>query len=289
MKSSIPPPPTALLCLCVPAVKAYPVNVQFRGSGAQRFVHLAMFFPMPFVHSARLYLTVESDRGSAATVSCSVGVAPLPVQLHSTAMYFHATYKDTPKPTAGKDVLMLDTRGIEGSDDWSGHIIGTVITFSHRGNLHTLEGDPRFFLDNSSTPQVQGTGTEEWGGGGDYWQGGELSSLPLVGHPTGVGGGQPVDTEYRFLLSDLLPFGNRAVAGIEHGGTDESTEHYESVVLWYGIPVETLVLTDHLSMESPAGSLDGTTPGRTCDPGHNYTASSPTCYTITSRYELVSS
>ena len=85
---------------------------------------------------------------------------------------------------------MLDTKGVEGSDDWSGHLVGTVVTFSHRGELHTLEGDPRFFLDDSKTPQVQGTGTEEWGGGGDYWQGGEISSLPLVGHPTGVGGGQ---------------------------------------------------------------------------------------------------
>ena len=52
--------------------------------------------------------------------------------------------------------------------------------------------------------------------------GGEISSLPLVGHPTGVGGGQPIDTEYRFLLADLLPFGTRAQVGIEHGGTDES-------------------------------------------------------------------
>jgi hypothetical protein len=29
----------------------------------------------------------------------------------------------------------------------------------------------------------QGTGTEEWGLGGDYWQGGEASSLALGGHP----------------------------------------------------------------------------------------------------------
>lgn len=63
-------------------------------------------------------------------------------------------------------------------------------------------------------------GTEEWGGGGDYWQGGEISTLPFVGHPNGVGGGQTVDTEYRYLLSDILPFGSRAVVGIEHGGSE---------------------------------------------------------------------
>lgn len=38
---------------------------------------------------------------------------------------------------------------------------------------------------------------------------------------------------YRFLISDLMPFGRRAVIGIEHGGTDESVEHYETAALWY--------------------------------------------------------
>ena len=199
-------------------VQAYPVSVRFRGVGSARQVQLAAFFPMPFVKTARLVLSVDAASASpGAEVSSSAGMQALAPNLHSTAMCkrrptqphlsplslqsrrlspavtrtdFHATYTDTPSPTAGVDVAMLDTKGIEGSDDWSGHLVGTVVTFSHRGELHTLEGDPRFFLDDSKTPQVQGTGTEEWGGGGDYWQGGEISSLPLVGHPTGVGGGQ---------------------------------------------------------------------------------------------------
>jgi len=33
----------------------------------------------------------------------------------------------------------------------------------------TRSKDPRFFFDDSQTPQAYGTGTEEWGGGGDYW------------------------------------------------------------------------------------------------------------------------
>ena len=35
------------------------------------------------------------------------------------------------------------------------------------------------------TPQAQGTGTEEWGGGGDYW-GGRNMTLPFAGHPVGA-------------------------------------------------------------------------------------------------------
>jgi len=33
---------------------------------------------------------------------------------------------------------------------------------------HTLEGDPRFFLDDSLTPASQASPHEEWGRRGDY-------------------------------------------------------------------------------------------------------------------------
>ena len=62
---------------------------------------------------------------------------------------------------------------------------GTSLIFSDRAVLGTLEGDPRFFFDDSQTPQAQGTGTEEWGGGGDYW-GGRNMTLPFAGHPVGA-------------------------------------------------------------------------------------------------------
>src|SRR5262249_12183417 len=99
--------------------------------------------------------------------------------------YFHATYADHPRPELGKDLVLLDTRKVEGSEEWSGHLAGTSFIFSHRANLSTLEGDPRFFFDDSLTPQAQGTGTEEWGGGGDYW-GGRNMTLPFAGHPVGA-------------------------------------------------------------------------------------------------------
>ena len=76
-----------------------------------------------------------------------------------------------PRPTPGEDLVLLDTRDAEGGGDWSGSFVGTSFIFSHDANLGTLEGDPRFFFDDSLTPQAQGTGTEEWGGGGDYWGG----------------------------------------------------------------------------------------------------------------------
>ena len=52
-------------------------------------------------------------------------------------------------------------------------------------------------------------------------------------------------------------------------------EHYESVTMWYGVPAQTLVLTDYFSFSSGSGPAQ-----------HNYQATSPTRYNITSRFEL---
>jgi hypothetical protein len=67
---------------------------------------------------------------------------------------------------------------------------------------------------------VQGTGTEEWGGGGDYW-GGQNMTLAFVGHPTGARKASEakndddlIESAYRFLLSDLMPFGKNSPQNI---------------------------------------------------------------------------
>src|SRR5439155_10231497 len=168
--------------------------------------------------------------------------------------YFHATYRDHPKPELGKDLVLLDTRQTESGGDWSGQLVGTSLIFSHRANLTTLEGDPRFFFDDSQTPQAYGTGTEEWAGGGDYW-GGRNMTLPFAGHPVGAadarsakGEEDKVESAYRFLLADLMPFGRNARICLEHGETNESTEHYQTVTYLYGNPTPSLVKTDELQI-----------------------------------------
>jgi hypothetical protein len=72
-----------------------------------------------------------------------------------------------------------------------------------------------------------------------------------------------------------MPFGKNAVIHLEHGGTDESTEHYETVAYWYGLPSPSLVETDELQIGDAAAER-----------AHNYSspqASLP--YNISSRYE----
>jgi hypothetical protein len=200
--------------------------------------------------------------------------------------YLHATYRDHPgnpaaSPKWGQDLVLLDTREVEGGGDWSGSFVGTSMIFSHAAVLNGLEGDPRFFFDDSQTPQAQGTGTEEWGGGGDYW-GGETMSLPFAGHPVGAPSPQraqnaldQIESAYRYLLADLMPFGKNAVIRFEHGGLNESTQHYETLAYWYGLPAASLIKTDELDIGDAMS-----------EQSHDYLspdASSP--YELTSRYE----
>ncbi len=256
-------------------VKAFPVNIRFD----EQRVHLACYFPMPFFHGARIELT-NRDATAIPAVEWRVRYVPFMDRPRDVG-YFHASYVDHPTPEIGKDLILLDTTKIEGNGDWSGQLVGTSFIFSHRAELRTLEGDPRFFFDDSQTPQVQGTGTEEWGGGGDYW-GGRTMTLPLAGHPVGAPNPKAakndedqIESAYRFLLADLMPFGKNARICLEHGGTNESTEHYETVAYWYGLPSPSLVKTDELQIGDAAS-----------EQAHRYVSPSASApYEITSRYE----
>ena len=160
-------------------VKAFPVSIRF----SEDKIYLSCYFPMPYFKSARIEIVGAGQPVDG--VVWSVRTLASNTQANQLA-YFHATYHDHPNPVSGQDLVLLDTRDEEGSKDWSGSFVGTSFIFSHNANLQTLEGDPRFFFDDSLTPQAQGTGTEEWGGGGDYWGRGLTMSLPFAGHPLGL-------------------------------------------------------------------------------------------------------
>jgi hypothetical protein len=253
-------------------VRSLPAVVHFAGDT----IELSLYFPMPYRSSARLELTAAAPLHLSWTVTREPYRDPL-----GWFGYFHASYVDHGVPVPGEDLVLLDTRHVEGGGDFCGHLVGTSFIFSDRAVLSTLEGDPRFFFDDSMTPQAQGTGTEEWAGGGDYW-GGQTTTLPLAGHPVGApspaaakSADDQIESAYRFLIADVMPFGKNARIQLEHGAVDDSTEHYQSVTYWYGRPSACLVQTDAVHI-SDAGD----------EAAHQYRspdASPPE--TLTSRYE----
>ncbi|MBE0652808.1 MAG: DUF2961 domain-containing protein, partial [Bacteroidales bacterium] len=259
-------------------VKAFPMNIRYNYS--TREVELACYFPMPFFSSAKFELSgITPDN---TEISYEIRYEPLTTPANHNS-YFHATYKDIPKPEPGKDMIYLDTDGIEGHKEWSGSFVGTSFIFSHNGDFLTLEGDPRFFFDDSQSPQAYGTGTEEWGGGGGYW-GGENMTLPFAGHPCGVGLDKSlakhqkdlIESAYRFLIADLMPFGRRALITFEHGVDNLSTEYYEAVTYWYGLPSPSLIKTDEFDVGNLLSEKD-----------HSYNSpNASNVEVITSRYEL---
>lgn len=257
-------------------VKAFPVNIRF--DYPDQKVTLSCYFPMPFFRSARISLSDLPEDGTE--IGYEIRYEPFEGQ-PSQSSYFHVTYHDHPQPEPGKDLTLLDTEGIENARQWSGSFVGTSFIFSHRAVLNTLEGDPRFFFDNSQTPQAYGTGTEEWGGGGDYW-GGENMTLPFAGHPCGARSMKlarnprdQIESAYRFLLTDLMPFGNRALIRMEHGGENLSSEHYETLAYWYGLPAPALVETDYLDVGDSASEA-----------AHTYASPGASAIqTLQSRYE----
>jgi len=108
-------------------------------------------------------------------------------------------------------------------------------------------------------------------------------TLPFAGHPVGVrdlkdahNSEELIESAYRFLLADLMPFGRNAIIQLEHGGEDQSTEHYRTVTYWYGLPSASLLKTDSLKVGDLASERE-----------HQYSspeASAP--YAITSNYEV---
>lgn len=255
-------------------VRGFPLSIRYD----EEYVYLSCYWPMPFFEQATIELQERQGKSFSGISfsSESAAFAGSPTE----AGYFHATYTDHPEPVAGKDLTFLDTDQVEGGGPWTGNFVGMSWIFSHNGVLRTLEGDPRFFFDDSRTPQAWGTGTEEWGGGGDYW-GGLNMTLPFAGHPVGKrdrDAGNELDlinSAYRFLIADYFPFGKRAVINLEHGGHNSEPEHYEGVVYWYGAPGATLKLTDELNV---CHSLDAER--------HRYESpSAAPPYELSSRYE----
>ncbi len=245
-----------------PLVQGLMAGAQQLSNGAMRF---NLYWPMPFSSRARITL-VSGAPLSNISWSASYEPFPDPPQWWGT---FHATYTNIPRPQPGQDMTFLDVRG-------SGKLVGTVINFTAPDG--TLEGDPHIYLDDSQTPQIAGTGTEEWGLGGDYWNGGRQVSLPLGGLPSSVNNRQGTDIDgaalYRFLIADSIPFNRHLLVRWEHGGSDQSTHPYRAVMLWYGNPVQTAQPSDELLPASSASRL-----------AHDYSATGESAYRLTAAYE----
>lgn len=90
-----------------------------------------------------------------------------------------------------------------------------------------------FFIDGSKTPDIVGTGSEDyflgaWDFGGHPFSY-QLYGAPIVGAELAGG----CSSVYRFHLDQPIPFTRSFKATIEHGHANARSDNYYSVAYWY--------------------------------------------------------
>ncbi|TDE09887.1 glycoside hydrolase family 172 protein [Jiangella asiatica] len=230
------------------------------------------WWPMPFVRSARVELVNTSD---------------LDVELVDGAVRWHrnartaiglgprgdlGTFRATALAGATvehRDWRFLDTRG-------QGRFVGvshTMLGEQLPGSINSrgyLEGDERVHVDGAASPQLHGTGTEDFYEGAWYFATGPFSN-PFTGNTAAevqeLGCAWLCDSAYRLMIGDAVPFSAALRFGIEHGGANEWPGSYGSTAFWYGRELPAATVTDSVDVGDPASEAAHGYTGAAGEPG----------------------
>jgi hypothetical protein len=217
---------------------------------------LYLYLPMPFQNRATIELA--SSRTIPTTgISYEIGHRPVGRSFKGVG-YLRTRFTTIPATAIGKDIPILDTVG-------SGAFIGVTASYAGDPSRFYLEGDERIYIDGAATPSIHGTGSEDFFNGGFYFHRGPYTQ-PMSGNTAHIADGTTDRTAaYRFFLQDVIPFRERIVVSIEHGGHNETTTAAWMLAYFYQDPTPRLRLTDTLDV----GNIES-------ENGHAYRISVPT-------------
>ena len=215
------------------------------------------YLPMPFFRSARIEV---ENRGPVAVddLEFLVSVADPPAK-GARVGYLKTQYR-AGATTPGRDWIFLAATG-------QGHLVAVCQNFGPVGG--TLEGDERIYVDDSRSPAIYGTGTEDFYNGGWYFDRGRFT-LATHGHP--VRGRR--SSAYRVLFPDVIPFTRSIRAGIEHGPVNDVASHYSTLAFYYHRPEVASEVSDILEVGDAAS-----------EQAHDYRATDSENVALTARYE----
>ena len=197
------------------------------------------YFPMPFRKSAVATVTNEGRKPVGAFYS-NIDYQLLPAWPED-ALYFHAQYRQAspcvPSQRGihnldGKDnYVFCETRG-------RGHLMGVTLGVIQNADGWFGEGDDMIFVDDETTPVINGTGTEDyflgsWDfGGRDGAQAfaHRFYGAPLIALPERTGGRYCC---YRWHGDNPVTFTKYLKHTIEHGHANDRGDNYFSVGYWY--------------------------------------------------------
>ena len=225
---------------------------------------LTSWWPMPFARNAE----VELYNGSGTAITAGTAeVTAAASRTHAQAVAsgdagrFRATSHAGPTEP-GESWDFLATGG-------TGKFTGVTHTMTGELNRNYLEGDERVYVDGARTPQIHGTGTEDFYQSGWYFNRGTYTQ-PFNGNPTHLGPPTGCTAErdctgtYRLLIHDAVPFTQSIDFDIEHGFVNDKQADYSTTAYWYGEEKPSGTRTDTLDV-GDAGS----------EKAHAYTSDAP--------------
>lgn len=192
------------------------------------------YWPMPFHRSAKVTITNEGRR-RVSNLYYQVDWSKYKA-LPPNTPYFHARYRQALPTKLGAPYQVLHTTG-------RGHYVGTVFSVVQNQPGWFGEGDDFFYIDGKKTPNIEGTGTEDYFN--DSW------SLRVGDGPNfGVTVADGTDlgsrmTAYRWHVADPIPFSKSLTFDIEHAGWtynndgsvrsafEEREDLFSTVAFWY--------------------------------------------------------
>jgi hypothetical protein len=194
------------------------------------------YFSMPYWSDARIELYNSS---LISTVHVAFNLTYKQELYPSDHGYFCVKQQSISNSQPDLDLLLPEFGG-------HGNLIGITLSLTS-SNSSYYTGDLRIYQDGIAGPIVQGTNYDN-----DFnaANGSSLRSFSTAmdGFPVIIHGIQTKTCAYRFLLGDLIPFGNHISIRAEHGDRNTIPLQYNSVIYAYRRPELALVLSDEFNV-----------------------------------------
>jgi len=220
-------------------MRSLPLRVEKLAGGK---VRLRCFFPMPFWEQIEVKWSNETARPMAAfkaRILIDKNTIPRAEGAYFTTLY-HAG-----ETVIGHDWLLYEAQG-------AGWLAGVVQSMM---NSHYCEGNEHFVLDGAVSPQLNGTGTEDYYLA-CFWPNPDFDTPfgCVSGNIQEEGGGDlpgayHVPSSYsRFHLEAPIPFFSSIDARIQHGGQSDIVSNYRSLAFAYLRKSPALIQTDSIDV-----------------------------------------
>jgi len=225
-------------------MRSLPLCVEKLESGR---VRLRCYFPMPFWKKAEINL-VNLSQEYKGPLNVTFYVSENPVE-RTIGTYFTTLYHEG-ETVYGHDWLLYEGQG-------SGWLVGVVQSMQYE---HYCEGDEHFYIDGAISPQINGTGTEDYYLA-CFWRHNVDFSTPfacVVGDMQKKGGGHWRAAYYtpssysRYHLEAPIPFYSSINARIQHGGLSNIRSNYRSLAFCYLNKRPMIRQTDFIDIGSEA-------------------------------------